>query len=301
MGREIPQDLAAAAVAERQHGNLTRLQLLDLGLNDDAIAHRVKRGRLHRVHTGVYAVGRPPVTALERAAAAVLACGPGAVLSHMSALALWGFADRWPARLEVTVARHRHPAGVHVHRCRTLTRRDRRRQHGIAVTSLARTLVDCAPRLSERALTRAVNDGLRSPFLSRSQLAEVCARLSRHPGVKLLSRFVDSRDGPTRSGFEDDFSGFCARFGLPAPKVNTTVCGYEVDALFEDERLIVELDGWDFHQSRDSFESDRNRDADTLAAGVATVRITWNRMTATPVEEVARLGAILAGRRAQLS
>jgi len=269
MGREIPQDLAAAAVAERQHGNLTRLQLLDLGLNDDAIAHRVKRGRLHRVHTGVYAVGRPPVTALERAAAAVLACGPGAVLSHMSALALWGFADRWPARLEVTVARHRHPAGVHVHRCRTLT--------------------------------RAVNDGLRSPFLSRSRLAEVCARLSRHPGVKPLSRFVDSRDGPTRSGFEDDFPGFCARFGLPAPKVNTTVCGYEVDALCEDERLIVELDGWDFHQSRDSFESDRNRDADTLAAGVATVRITWNRMTATPVEEAARLGAILAGRRAQLS
>jgi very-short-patch-repair endonuclease len=78
--------------------------------------------------------------------------------------------------------------------------------------------------------------------------------------------------------------------------MNTRVCGYEVDALFERQRVIVELDGWEFHQSRDAFERDRNRDADTLAGGYVTVRITWARMTGAPRREAQRLRAILERR-----
>lgn len=290
-------DAAIVALARRQHGNVSREQLVGLGLGSAAITYRARHGRLHRVHLGVYAVGRPPARPLEQAAAAVLACGPGAALSHRSALALWGFTDRWAERVHVTVPGDRRRAEIAIH-CRSpLARVDARRHLGIAVTSPARTLLDCAPTLTKPTLTRAVNDALRSPFLTRAQLAQVCARCPRHAGAKLLTWFIGSPGAPTRSEFEDAFLVFCERFALPAPKVNTIVCGYEVDALFEAERVIVELDGWDFHQGRDSFERDRNRDADTLATGLVTVRITWERMTMTPAKEAVRLGAILAHRR----
>lgn len=108
---------------------------------------------------------------------------------------------------------------------------------------------------------------------------------------------LHSPDSPTRSEFEDDFLEFCERFGLPRPLINTIVGGYEVDALFAAEQVIVELDGWEFHRDRGSFESDRNRDADTLAGGLVTVRITRERFNATPDNEAARLQRILEQRR----
>jgi very-short-patch-repair endonuclease len=291
-------DRAIAAIALRQQGNITVPQLHRLGLDKHAIAYRVRIGRLHRVHAGVYSVGRPPLTAVEKASAAVLACGPGAALSHFSALWLWGFVNRWPPQIEVAVARHRRPRGIVVHRMGTLTGRDLRRHQGIAVTSLARALLDCAPRMRRRALARAVDDALRSPFLTRSQLADVCNHNPRHPGAGPLAWFIDTSDGPSRSDWEREFPVFCERFVLPRPQINAQVCGYEVDAYFEAEGLIVELDGWGFHQGRRSFESDRDRDADTLAAGLATVRITSQRMTETPGREAERLRAILARRHA---
>jgi hypothetical protein len=103
---------------------------------------------------------------------------------------------------------------------------------------------------------------------------------------------------PTRSEFEDRFLAFCREYGLPEPLINTFVAGYEVDALFPAERLIVELDGWEYHRDRHSFHGDRDRDADTLEAGYETVRVTWPRLTQRAVREAARLLAILARRRA---
>ena len=143
-----PADVAIARVAARQHGNITRAQLLSLGLARNAITYRVRIGRLYRVHRGVYAVGRPPRVPLERAAAAVLACGPGAALSDESAMCLWGLERRWPDTPHVTVPgeRDRRPAGICVHRRGGLTRTDVRTQLGIRATSLARTLLDCAAR-----------------------------------------------------------------------------------------------------------------------------------------------------------
>jgi very-short-patch-repair endonuclease len=270
--------------------------LLELGLSADAIQHRVRRGWLHREHPGVYSVGTPARTPLELAAAAVLACGRGAVLSHGSAHALWGLAKRWPDPAHVTTPTDRRPSGLAVHQASTLARADIRTHLGIRTTSLARTLLDCAPSLTNKALTRAVNDALRSPYLARAQLADVVERNPRHPGTKLLTPFVRTPTGPTRSQFEDAFLDFCAKHDLPRPKVNTTVCGYEVDALFEQERVIVELDGWDFHNDRRSFEADRARDADTLEAGYVTVRITWERLHENPRREAARLKKILASR-----
>jgi hypothetical protein len=282
-----------AREALRHHGNVTRAHLVGLGLNDAAIARRVQRGWLHPVHRGVYAVGRPPKMPLERAAAAVLACGPGAALSHQGALALWGFASTWPASFDVITARR--PRGITTHRFTGLLRRDLTVQRGIRVTSPARTVLDCVPLLDERQRRRMVNDALHGPFLKQSRLADVRARFPNHPGARLLDPFLDDGPNPTRSRFEDDFVGFCAHHGLPKPLTNVEVAGHTVDALFAAQRLIVELDGWEFHKSREAFEDDRARDADTLAAGYRTLRITWDRVhtRAQAEAEAARLRRLL--------
>jgi hypothetical protein len=291
-----PVDVAIVALAGRQHGNVTRAQLLRLGLGRAAIAYRVRTGRLYRAHLGVFAVGRPPRTPLERAAAAVLACGAGAALSHESALTLWGFTQDWPTPWHVTAAGHRRRPGIETHRASGLIRADLRTQLGIRVTSPARTVLDCAPRLPDKRLVRIVADGRRSGKLRVSELSDVARRFRHHPGAACLAPVLEAPGAPTRSEFEEAFIAFCRRFGLPAPIVNTVVCGHEADALFAASGLIVELDGWDFHRDRHVFESDRDRDADTLAGGLATVRITWERLTQAPDREAARLRMILAGR-----
>ncbi|HET7379598.1 MAG TPA: hypothetical protein VFJ24_06125, partial [Gaiellales bacterium] len=197
---------------------MTRDQLLALGLGAKAIAYRARIGRLHRVHLGIYAVGRRPVTPTERASAAVLACGPGAVLSHRSAAALWGLLKRWEAPLEVTTTKDRRPKGIKVHRTTTLHRDEITRHVGIPVTTPARTILDIAPALNA-ALIRTVNDALLSPYLTRETLAAVIRAHTRCPGARLLEPFITTTDGPTRSGFDDDFLRFCRRFGLPIPRI----------------------------------------------------------------------------------
>ncbi|MGH2874255.1 MAG: type IV toxin-antitoxin system AbiEi family antitoxin domain-containing protein [Solirubrobacteraceae bacterium] len=288
-------DERAARLAAKQHGNVTLPQLHALGLNARAIQHRVRMGRVFRVHPGVYSVGRPPTTPLERASAAVLACGPTAVLSHLGALKLWGFADRWPQTFEVTVSSgDPRPRGIVVHRSKTLARHDVRVQLGVRATSPARTIVDCASLIGPKRLTRVVHDALRSPSLTEAQLSDCCARLPTHAGARLVGQVIAGIDGaPTRSDFEVEFIAFCERFGLPRPQTNVRVAGHEVDALFEAQRVIVELDGWHFHRDRATFESDRERDAATLLAGHLTLRLTWERMTRHPAREAARLRRIL--------
>ncbi len=286
-----------AALASRQRGYVTRPQLLKTGLRAGAIKYRVAKGSLIPVHSGVYAVGHLPITGADRAYAALLACGPGAVLSHGTAACLWGLDQRWRTPFEVIVKTARRRPGIRTHRA-TLTRRDVRRHNEMRVTSPARTIFDIAPRLTEKALRRAVNELRIARHLRLGDLADLLARLPSHPGAARVKPFVDVPSGPTRSELEDAFGDLSARFDLPLAEVNTPVVGYEVDALFRAERLIVELDGWDFHGTREAFESDRERDAETLAAGLETVRITWERLKSNPEKEAARLRAILDTRRA---
>lgn len=298
IGRESSSrpDHAIAHLADRQHGNVTRAQLRKLGLSDDAIGLRVRSGRLHAVYRAVYAAGRPPKTAPEWAAAAVLACGPNALLSHRSALALWGFA-RWPRAVHVAVPTDRRPKGIRVHRTRSLIGRDGRTHQGIGVTSPARTLLDCAPGLTDKAISRAFNDGRREGLLSSNAVADVVERFPHHPGARRLKRVIDVTGGPTRSDWEDEFPAFCKQYGLPEPVMSTRVAGYEADALFPAEQVVIELDSWAFHSDRESFESDRDRDVDRLIAGLWTVRITWERIKYRSAREADRLHQLLRRRR----
>jgi hypothetical protein len=277
-------------VADRQYGHVTRGQLLELGLPSQTIARWVTNGRLTRVHAGVYALGRPQQGALPRAMAAVLACGDRAVLSHDSAAALWGI-RQWPRTPEVTCALERRRPGIRSHRTQTLATRDVRRRHGIRVTSPARTVLDIQDRLTDAQLIRAVNDLRIAKHLKQTELERLIAA---SPRVKAL---IDPGERPTRSPMEDEFLAFCARYGLPRPKVNVILHGHEVDALFPEEKVIAEIDGWHYHKDHESFESDRDKDADLAQYGYLTVRVTSTRMRDTPEHEAERLHKTLKDRR----
>ncbi len=288
-------DRLIAPLAARQFGYITREQLYALGLPRRAIECRIRVGRLIPVYRGVYAVGYVNRTPVARSAAAVLACGERAALSHASAASLWGFNRHWDMPFEVTAPSMRLREGITVHRSRTLARRDITKQLGIRVTSPARTILENAPRLAGKRLSRFVNDALRTPYLHVPDLADVLNRNPSHPGAKPLRRFVE--DPATNSPLEDDFVEFARRYGLPTPVTNTYLLGYEIDVFYPRERVIVEVDSHRFHSDRDSFERDRRRDVVMLEAGIVTVRITDERMKQEPEEEAGRLLAILAARR----
>ncbi len=268
---------------------MTRRQLLAAGLSSVQIVRWCATGRLIRVYNAVYAVGHVPIYPLNRAAAAVLACGPGALLSHGSAVAAWGWRTNWPATPEVTTTQDRRPSGILVHRSATLTRADRTRQRGIAITSPARTVLDNAPRLTHAGLMRLYNEARRAGHLCNDALRELLNRLPHVPGARRLNALITD-DNPTASHLEDAFQEFVKRYGLPRPQTNVTVAGYQVDVCYPDQRLIVELDSWRFHGDRAAFEADRARDSATTAAGFRTVRVTTERLTQA---EADRLAAIL--------
>ncbi len=165
------------------------------------------------------------------------------------------------------------------------------------MTTPARTLIDMSPRLKDRALKRAVNNALNSMWLSEDQLAETLARHPDRAGTKRIAKLIGQEGTPTRSGWEDEFPKFCADHGLPAPIMGQPLHGYILDALFPVEKVIVELDSWPFHKGKIPFETDRERDADMLANGFVTVRVTEERLEQRPKIEARRLHAILERRR----
>jgi very-short-patch-repair endonuclease len=263
-------------------------QLLAAGLDRDAIKYRRRVGRLHLLHRAVYAVGHRPPSPLARAMAAVLACGPDALLSHGSAAALWRIVPRWPSPTHVTAPSDRRHPGIHVHRSRHI---DATTHYGIRVTTPARTLVDLADVLTERALTRAVNEAQVQRLVTPAELTTL---LTRYPGRR-TARLTPAR-GATRSHLEDDFTRFLKRHRLPLPERNQTIAGHEVDAVYRAHHLVIELDSRQFHTTPKAFEQDRDRDADLLNAGFSTLRITDHRLKQHAAKEAQRLRDILHGR-----
>jgi Transcriptional regulator, AbiEi antitoxin/Protein of unknown function (DUF559) len=281
-------DVEIARISAAQHGYITRSQLVNAGFDRNAIAHRVRTGRLVRAHRGVYAVGHVPPSPHARAMAAVLACGPGAVLSHRAAGALWGLI-RWPRTLEVTAPTGHRVPGIQSHRSRNLS--EVTTHYGIPTTTPARTLLDLASTLDPASLSRAVNDARLRHLMSRDALTNVIAH---SPGRATTRLAPHDTEIPTRSVFEDSFLAFIDRHHLPRPGVNQRVAGYEVDMLWRPQRLAAELDGRRYHED---FERDRERDADLPAAGLRVVRVTWQRLTRAEDREAARFAALLSGSR----
>ncbi len=266
-------DALIAQLAARQYGHITRAQLLAAGLAARTITARIAAGRLVPVHPGVYALGYHRVEPVARAMAAVLACGRGAVLSHDSALALWGL-RRWPHEPEVIAPGCVRRPGIVSHRSRTLTAADITVELGVPVTRPARALADMGRRLTPRQRTRLTNEARLKHILSGE---EASALLHHHRHA-------------TRSGGEDDLQRWIERYDLPQPIINATVDGREVDAYFPEQRVIVELDDFATHGDPATFASDRERDAAGLDLDLLTVRLVRDRLTAA---EAARLRRIL--------
>jgi hypothetical protein len=266
-----------AQLAERQQGHVARWQLLDMGVSPGTISSWLARGELVRVHQGVYALRYRRVEPVARAMAAVLACGPGAVLSHDSALALWGL-RRWPAMPEVTAARCVRRPGITAHRSTTLTPADTTRQLGVPVTRAARAITDIRPRLTERQFTRLAND----------------ARLQRVITGDEAKLLLGHDRNATASGHEDDFQRFIERYGLPQPLTEVWIGGRRVDALWPEEKVIVEIDDYGTHGDPATFQSDRDRDNDHLDKGFVTRRLTVDRFDA---DQAARLNRLILSRR----
>ena len=273
---------------------------MDVGLSEGAINARVRTGALIRRYPGVYALAPSRQDAQARISAAVLAGGPHAAASYATAAFLWGFVTHYEPPPEISLTQgDRRPRHILTHRCPSLQPRDVTRQHGIPTTTRARTILDLAPRLSHKQLTRIINDARREGHIRPDALNDIITRNPLHPGTKLLTPFAESTVNPTNSSFEDDFLTFTAKYGLPTPLVNTMVNGYEVDAYFPEHNLIVECDGYAFHKDRAAFESDRERDAHHLAHGTPTVRLTRERLTQTPDREAVRFHTILSHQAAK--
>jgi hypothetical protein len=286
-------DVRIAALAARQHGVVARWQLVELGLSRGALYHRTSTGRLHSIHRGVYAVGHPRLSGHGRWMAAVLACGQGAVLSHRSAGALWDLTQAAAGRADVTVESggRRVRRGIQLHRARTLPEEQRTKREGVPVTTVARTLLDLAEMVQPRQLVRAFEAAERLGLLDMEQLIAVRDGNRGRRGVKSLSALIDDHHAvhETRSELERRFIDFCHDSDLPMPVMNTAVAGFEVDALWPDRRLVVELDGYSFHRSRRAFEGDRVRDAQLQLAGYRVLRVTSRRLAE---EESAVAGTI---------
>jgi uncharacterized protein DUF559 len=258
-------------------------QLRALGVERGAVAGRVREGRLHRLHAGVYAVGHARVAWRGRMVAAVLACGPAAVLSHGSAGIWWDLLSLDAAvRIDVSVPRYRRGAtGVRTHRPRSLDARDVTRHAGIPITSVARTLLDVAATVRPSHLERALAQAERLQIYDGAAIAEVLTRANGPRGAARLARATASEPAFTRSELEARFLGLIDNANLPRPRVNVPLDALdhgriEVDFHWPRHRLIVETDGHDAHGTPSAFQSDRKRDVALTAQGFRVVRFTWH-------------------------
>jgi hypothetical protein len=267
-------DATISRYASRQHGIVTAAQLREAGLSYTAISKRVVAKRLHRLHRGVYSVGHEVGSRDAMWMAAVLACGPSAVLSHRSAAALWELLRPIDGPVEVSVpsqSGRRGRRGIRLHRRAALSSQAVTIRSLIPVTTPWQTIEDLRgvvpPRLQRRALRQA----------------EV---------LKLALGPLGPGDR-TRSDLELDFLNLCRRHRIPPPLVNVRIGRWTVDFLWREQRLVVETDSWRYHGGSVAFEDDHARDLDLRRRGYAVHRFSERQIREEEEIVVADLAAAL--------
>ena len=293
-----------AALASSQHGVVARRQLLEYGFSRDQIARMRASHRLHDVHRGVYAVGHRALTVRARWMAAVLACGPGALLSHRSCAALTGLRRTSLTYVEVTVpCRRGQIEGVRSHLNARVTEQDRSVIDGIPCTSVALTLLDLASILPRRGLERACDEAEVQEVFDLAAIEDVLERSRGCRGTaKLRAVLHEHAIGTTltRPGLEERALALIDHHAIARPVVNArVVCrpgiAPEVDFLWRRERLVLVTDGGHFHSTRRQIERDRHREAELVRAGYRVLRATWRQVEHEPREVALMLRAALAG------
>lgn len=291
-------DPPLSELAGKQHGVVATRQLLRLGYSHNRTAVLVAKGWLHRLHRGVFAVGHTRLTVKGRWMAAVLACGPDAVLSHRSAAALHDLRPIPGGEIDVTApSGHRHPR-VRCHKARSLPQQDRTLIDAIPVTSIERTLLDLAALYSHQRLRTTLEAAQRRDLLDNRRIDELLARTPGHRGAPRLARALAELhdEAPwTQSDLERAFLELIREAGLPEPRTNVFVDGELVDVYWPSHDLVVELDYYDYHRSKRSFENDRRKDSKHLLAGRRSLRVTGTRVAHERRALLSDLSALLAG------
>lgn len=295
-GTGLDQRLLQLAAA--QHGVVSRSQLVALGFSSDAIKHRTARGRLVRIHRGVYAIGHDRLSRRGHWTAAVLTCGPGALLSHRSAAAHWGLLLTSPARIDVSLPRYRAVRtrdGIRIHHLR-LDPEDCAVKDRIPLTAPIRTLLDLADVAPAMRVRQAYEQSLRLGLFDRVQMEALLARSPGRRGLRpLRGLLAEGHDEPPilRSELERRLLDLCRAHALPLPATNAVVEGFEVDAVWPRARLVVELDSYAHHRGRGAFEGDRQRDQRLALAGYRVLRFTARRLRRDPDGVAAALRRML--------
>jgi very-short-patch-repair endonuclease len=279
-------------IASAQRGRVARDQLREAGVDRHAIDHRVKNGRLIPKHPGVYLVGHTAEVELGDETAALLACGPTAMLSHHSAATLWGLRPGRAQPIHVLVPRGDHgalPGGVVVHN--TILDCGRTTHLDLPITAPARTLLDIAAGLPDRDVEYILEEGLGpKQLLSEADVVDVLARAGRHPGAGTLRRVLATRTGTlTESAAQRRLLELIRQARLPFPKTEQPLLGYRVDLLWPELKLVVEVDGYLAHGTRGAFEHDRRRDARLQAAGFMVIRFSATEIEHRPWAVIAQL------------
>jgi hypothetical protein len=286
-------DRILARIAQRQHGLVTRAQLLDAGISARQIKARVPRGSLIRLHRGVYRVGHAAPSTEATYLAAVLAAGEGAVSSGLAAAYVHGLVKGPPPPAEVTARNERRIEGVRVHRCRVLDARSCTIVRGIPVTSVPRTLVDIAAELSDDALARACHEaGVRYRTTPGQVEAELALR-PNVPGARRLRRVIAGDVQVTLSAIERRFVKLIRAERRVLPVTNRPAGGRRVDCRWPEQRLTVELDSYRFHNSRHSWEQDRRREREAYARGDQHRRYTYGDVYEQPAPMLIELKDLL--------
>ncbi|HET8863893.1 MAG TPA: type IV toxin-antitoxin system AbiEi family antitoxin domain-containing protein, partial [Solirubrobacterales bacterium] len=290
-GSAAKWDRDIAQTAARQHGVISFGQLRCLGMGKTTVQWRIEVGMLHRVHRGVYVVGNPQLTLHGRRMAAVLACGPDAVLSHRSAAEMWGLREdrRWSLDVTAPNRRGRVPTMIAAHRDGSLSRVDRTSLHGIPCTTVPRTLLDLASVIPVGELRKAISEAEVLRILDHNAVRVLIKRSRGRRGVARLRMLMDDihpETRRTRSEMERLFLRMCERAGLPQPEVNPRleIRGRWIvpDFLWRDSSLVVEADSRRYHDTDSAFQSDRRREQRLQLAGWRVSRCTWEQIEREP-------------------
>ncbi len=279
-------------VASRQWGRVTRAQIIGLGVPDTTITAWLRQRFLHRRLPGVYAVGHSSDHIEARLAEGLLYAGPGAMLSHTTAAWWWGLVDDPPQVIHLSTLRQcRSQPGLKVHQRR---RTERVWHKALPTTTPPQTLLDLASQTPLRTVRRAL---AKADYARILDVKAIHARLGPgRPGSQKLRTALQSHNpglARTKSQAEILFLELCEAAGLPGPETNVYVAGWEVDALWRDQRIAVEIDGPGNHSSPAQVRRDRRKEFDLRKAGLTPLRYSDEQLTERPGEMVAELQRLL--------
>jgi hypothetical protein len=292
-GEDRTAEQKLARIAKKQHGVVTRAQLLAVGVSAAGIERRVAKGALIPVCRGVYRVGHSAPSREALYLAAVRACGEGALLSGRAAGHVLGLLKGKAPPPEVTTPTERRIKGIRTHRSRHIDPRDARTWRGIPVTTVPRTLVDLAAVLGPDDLARACHEAGVLHRTTPRQVEAVLARRPNSPGAAKLRAVMRGEVHVTLSKLEKRFLALLREARLPLPITNRPAGAKRVDCRWPEHRLTVELDSYRFHNSRHSWEQDRRRERQAHARGDEFRRYTWGDVFEHPRLMMAELRTLL--------